>query len=314
MGRHDGKLSGNYLGVNAVFRLFAVRVGLAIGLIAGSQGLAVAQDQGQFGKVIRIERVAFQPNAGLIGFNELPQGSRNPVIAPALYGGPPNGVTVSFAGFFEGQNIGMTVECGAGVARTGCVAGMPTSPLRLATHAPITFIAHDGSNPRSPSLSGSPQFNGPVTMLFDKDIAGIGLMGGYFNAHRGTAIRAFDRSGNLIGGVKNIRTGMEYLALVTEDGADRIAGVQFSLVGAEPAGFAIDDLSFAFSSQIDRGQVPGLAELPKPAPTPAPNDKKVPQGSLADIFKKPAAEARDSPRPAGDGGGDDAGSLSDLFK
>ena len=268
----------------------------------------VAQDQGQFGRVIRIDRKAFQPNAGLIQFSEVALQSRNPVYRPNIYGAPPNGVTVTFAGFFEGQGIALPGQCPHGAIRQGCINGTPLAPLRLSSRAPLTFTVRDTANPRSPSLSGSPTFNGPISMLFDKDVAGVGMMGGFFDAYRGTAIQAFDRNGNLIGGVKNIAKGMEYLALVTEDGRDRIAGVQFSLVGPEPAGYGIDDLSFAFSTQIDRGQVPGLADA---APATPRKDNAGGGGSLSDLFKDTGKAEKE---PAPKAGGAEGGSLTDLFK
>lgn len=267
----------------------------------------VAQDQGQFGRVIRIDRKAFQPNAGLIQFSEVALQSRNPVYPPNIYGAPGNGVTVTFAGFFEGQSIALPGQCPHGAVRQGCINGTPVAPLQLSRRAPLTMTVRDSANPRSPSLSGSPMFNGPITMLFDKDVAGVGMMGGFFDAYRGTAIQAFDRNGNLIGGVKNIAKGMEYLALVTEDGRDRIAGVQFSLVGPEPAGYGIDDLSFAFASQIDRGQVPGLAGA---APAPR-KENEAAGGSLSDLFKDTGTPEADKPAP---GKADEGGSLTDLFK
>ena len=231
---------------------------ICLALLAGLAAPVAAQDAGVFGRVIRIERDAFGPDAGQITFSELPLGSKNPIYSPGTYGAAPEGVSVGFGGFFQGQQIGDAGRCPRGAAITGCVIGRPVAPLRLAMEAPATKIVHDGSNPHSPSLSGSPVFNGPVSMVFDHDVAGIGLAGGFFNTPESTAIQAFDRQGNLIGGVRNLKTGMEYLALVTDDGADLIAGVQFSLVGAENAGFAIDDLSFGNSSQLARENIEAL--------------------------------------------------------
>lgn len=248
---------------------------------------AHAQGQGQFGKVIRIDRKAFSPDAGLLTFSEYKLGTRNPVYNPARYRARPNGVTVTFGGYYLGQYLSRSGQCPPGANRNGCVSGKPRAPLALDRGSPVTFIAKDGSNPRSPSLSGSPTFNGAVSMLFDKDVAGVGLVGGYFNAKNSTAIQAYDRSGNLIGGVRNVQIGMEFLALVTEDGADRIAGIQFSLVGPEPAGYAIDDLNFALAKQLDRGQIPALADVLL-------RDDKADQdkgGGLADLFGAPKKEA-----------------------
>jgi hypothetical protein len=235
---------------------------LLSGLVAGVS----AQDQGAFGKVIRIDREAFQPDAGMITFSEFPLGTTDPAYLPEYYGGMAGGVTVTFGGFFAGQAIASRAECPPGAVSTGCVAGTPVAPLKLDQTAPVTFVAEDGSNPRSPSLSGSPRFNGPISMLFDVDVAGVGLAGGYFNALEATAILAFDRNGRLIGGVRNIELGMEYMALVTEDGANRIAGLQFALVGNEMAGFGIDDLTVARIEQMDQSQIPGFEAMAPAAP------------------------------------------------
>ncbi len=285
-------------------------VALCLGLAATPP--AAAQDQGSFGRVIRVPRAAFTPEAGRITFSEKRPGARNPFYLPRDYGADASGVKVTFGGFYVGQSLANARQCPPGAGRTGCLSGKPTAPLRLSGRAPTTLISPDRSNPSSPSLSGWPRFNGPVSILFDKDVAGVGLVGGFFNEARSTAIQAYDRHGNLIGGVRNIRTGMEYMALVTEDGRDRIAGLQFSLVGPEPAGFGIDDLTFAFASQLDRGQIGGIGSAlatPETAPTPAPAASPTPAGSLGSLFANPPDHRTDSPAPTPG----PKGSLSDLF-
>lgn len=246
-------------------KLLELKVCVAI-FVLGILPPATAEEQGAFGKVIRVDRSAFQPDAGIITFAEFKQGTQNPVYRPEHYGGAAGGVTVAFGGFFQGQQIASASVCPKGAARTGCLDGLPGSPLALDQSAPVTYVEHDGSNPSSPALSGSPKFNGPVSMLFSTDVAGVGLAGGFFNSHEATAIRAFDRSGRMIGGVRNLELGMEYMALVTVDGMNQIAGLQFSLVGAEGAGFAIDDVTVARIEQIDQSQVPGLLAKPSSIP------------------------------------------------
>ena len=284
---------------------------------------AFADEQGAFGAVIRIERSAFGPDAGEISFAEMPLQTRNPIYDAAAYGAPPSGTRVSFGGFFEGQSLGQPGACPRGAAITGCVVGTPVSPLRLSLRATVTAIVKDGSNPHSPSLSGEPLFNGAIAILFEQDLAGVGLAGGYFNTERSTAIQAFDRSGRLIGSVVNIGLGMEYLALVTEDGSDQIAGILFSLVGPEQAGFGIDDLSFARAGQIDREQVPmlkdalaGFGAAPLGGATlpdqPKAEAEKPAQGGIGALFgeasPKPIPTLPITPvKPK-------AGSLADLFK
>jgi F0F1-type ATP synthase membrane subunit c/vacuolar-type H+-ATPase subunit K len=100
-----------------------------------------------------------------------------------------------------------------------------------------------------------------VSVKFDTDLAGVGLDGGYFNAIGGTAIKAFARDGSLLGKVTNQSTGIEFLGLTTQDGSEQIAGLQFSLVGREPAGYAIDNLTFAQEGQV---LPPNGASVPEP--------------------------------------------------
>ncbi len=208
---------------------------------------------GASASVIKIDVGAFQPSAGLITFSELPLGTTNPVYTAANYGGDPTTApTVSFGGYFTGQSLGNT--CG-GLA-SGCVVGSPTGPLSL-SGAQTTRIVGDSANPTSPVLSGTPTFNGPVAVLFDRDLAGVGLDGGFFDAIGGTAITAFARDGTMLGQVSNEEIGIEFLGLVTNDGSEKIAGLLFSLIGAEPAGFAIDNLRFGLAGQVVvPGQVP----------------------------------------------------------
>lgn len=239
------------------------------GLYLFTAGIAAAQGIDTLGSVIRIEIEAFDSDAGRITFSELERGSINPIFSAQAYGGPPDGVMVGFAGYFEGQAIGTRETCPPGAIESGCVVGRPAAPLRLAGDAPAAMIVDDSANPNSPALSGSPKFNGPISFIFSEDIAGVGLAGGYFDRVGATAIQAFDRKGNLLGAVVNTRTGMDYLALVTEDGSDRIAGVQFSIVGPEGAGFAVDDVSFAKSGQLRREMIQGIKPLRDLAVEPA---------------------------------------------
>jgi hypothetical protein len=209
--------------------------------------------------VVRIPEASFVAGSGLITFSEFPNATVNPTYLPAIYGGGPGSPTVTFDGFFAGQSLGGAV-CGG--AATACVIGSPTGPLALSAASPDVFVTNDAATPTSPVLSGTPTFNGPITMLFSVDMAGVGLLGGFFDAIGGTAIRAFDRNGNLLGQVTNSGTGIEFLGLVTEDGSAQIAGLQFSLVGNEPAGFAIDNLRFGAAGQVVVPTVPEPATLP----------------------------------------------------
>ena len=221
-------------------------------LVASIAALGMAQANAG---ILKVGVGAFTPAAGLITFSEFAGGTVNPTYLPATYGGGAGSPTVTFDGFFNGQSLG----AGCGGAATGCVVGLGTTsnPLSLDAAAPDTFITADGANPTTPVLSGSPRFNGPIAILFSNDQAGVGLDGGFFNAIGGTAITAFDRNGVELGSVKNEALGIEFLGLVTDDGSEKIAGLLFSLVGAEPAGFAIDNVRFGKTGEVI---VPGVPE------------------------------------------------------
>jgi hypothetical protein len=195
----------------------------------------------------------FSTPAGLITFSEKPVGTVNPVYVGAA-GAP----TVSFGAIFVGQTVGVA-PFPLGAATTGVVNGTPTGPLALSGD---TTIVNDSSNPaNSPVLSGTPTFNGPISILFSSNVSGVGLDGGIFDAIGGTAIKAFDRNGTLLGLLANSGNALvpEFLGLKTSDGTNQIAGLQFSLVGAEPFGFAIDNVQFTVG--VD---APSATAVPEP--------------------------------------------------
>lgn len=220
---------------------------------AAMLGAALAAHAG----IVKIDASAFTAQAGKITFSEKVVNTVNPTYAPGDYGGVVGAPTVTFDGYFTGQSLGNALTCPAGAALSGCVVGSPTGLLSLDPGSPDTFITTDGSNPTSPVLSGSPRFNGPIAILFSADLAGVGLDGGFFDSIGSTAITAFARDGSLLGSVTNTKKGIEFLGLVTGDGSEKIAGLLFSLVGAEAAGFAIDNVRFGKSGQV---VVPGVPE------------------------------------------------------
>ena len=69
----------------------------------------------------------------------------------------------------------------------------------------------------------------------------MGLDGCFFDAIGGMAIRALNRQAGIIGAIINEALDIEFLGLVTTNGLAVIAGLQFFLVGPEPAGLAIDN-------------------------------------------------------------------------
>jgi len=164
----------------------------------------------------------FTPVASVITFSEYSLNTVNPVYTFGAY-------TVTFDGYFVG---------GLGTPTEG-------SELALDTNSPETFITTDGANPTSPVLSGTPRFSGSVAILFSENVAAVGLDGGYFDAIGGTTIEAYDRNGYSLGSVTNSDLGIEFFGLGDDSGNAVIAGIQFYITGLEPAGYAIDNLTFA---------------------------------------------------------------------
>ena len=71
----------------------------------------------QRARVQRITQSQFRAGAGRITFEEVPQGTRNPVYPPALYGAPPTSPTVRFGGYLRGRGIAGRLECPQGARR-----------------------------------------------------------------------------------------------------------------------------------------------------------------------------------------------------
>lgn len=203
--------------------------------------------------IMIVSEPEFNSNAlsGVITFSEFPLATINPIYTPEVYGGGSGTPTVSFGGVFNGQTVG-TPPIPPGATPSGVVNGTPIGPLSLDPNSPATFIASDSGNPTSPVLSGSPLFNGPISILFDMDVAGIeiGLNAGFFDSIGGTQVTAFARNGAILGSLQNLQTGIEFFGLMTDNQANEIAGLQFSFVGPEPSGFAIDNLRFARTKSV----------------------------------------------------------------
>ncbi|PZX17109.1 putative secreted protein [Palleronia aestuarii] len=211
--------------------------------------------------VVRVTEDNFAAGAGLITFSEFNLGTLNPVYTPSDYGADTTAPTVTTGGYFVGQSLSdnPSVDCPS-ASPSGCISGAPTGELTLDADAPNTFITNDSSFPTSPTLSGTPRFNGPIALLFDEDQLAVGFEGGFFDAAQSTGITAFGRQGELLGTVTNETRGIEFLGLVSADGMSEIAGVFLDLVGSEPAGYNIDNVRFG-----EPGDVivpPGVPEIP----------------------------------------------------
>jgi hypothetical protein len=216
--------------------------------VAAAVCLAVAVDAQAL--LVDLGPGSFTPAAPKITFSEAgyPLGTVNPVYNFTALPGLGN-VTVSFDGIFQGQSAtgGFPVT----------ITGSPSSPLALDTTGPQTYIENDGAHPNTPVLSGTPQYNGPISVLFSSPVAGVGLAGGYFNGVNSTTIEAFDATGASLGSITNSQLGIEFYGLADSTGANVISGISFYITGNEPAGFTIDDLTFGA-----RGDIPEL--IPEP--------------------------------------------------
>jgi len=232
--------------------------------LAGTAAGARAQE------VVRIEERQFKAGAGRITFSEVPLGTPNPVYPPSLYRGGPDSPTVRFGGHFRGRRMATPAECPPGAPVTGCLSGAPSAPLTLDAGAPrVETMDNTGvRGSQSPELGGTPRWNGPIAIWFDRDLAAVGLQGGWFDATGGVAITVYDRQGRVLGRTANRDTGFEFMGLATRDLSPRIAGLEFHLVGAEPQGFGVDNIRFGAPQDVD---LPGVTPpAPTPPPPPAP--------------------------------------------
>jgi hypothetical protein len=183
---------------------------------------------------------SFVPLAPEITYDEVALGTVDPSIT--VNAGTLGNVTVTSAGSFVGQTI-FAIHSGV-----NSISGEPTpGPLTLNTGATGTtvFTVNDGApGATSPTLSGSPTFNGPISIMFSQPVAAVGLKGGFFDAVGSTEIEAFDANGNSLGSIFNTVTGFQFYGLADSTGAQDISGISFYVNGTEPAGFEIDDLTF----------------------------------------------------------------------
>lgn len=109
------------------------------------------------------------------------------------------------------------------------------------------YITTDKGNPTSPVLSGTPEFQGNITGTFVEPgtdrptvVQSFSFDAGYFDEIGSTRIEWFDLKGKKIGQKINSHLGIERFTL--EGG--NIASWKIGIVETEPAGFAIDNVSF----------------------------------------------------------------------
>jgi hypothetical protein len=221
------KLAKQYLWISALV--------LVCSTLTASQSYAV---------LINLGSGSFTPAASVITFSEVSLGTVNPIFNFTAVPGLGN-VTVSFEGFFVGQ-----AACSPCFPVTLSDHTPAAGPLALDPAAPNTFTVNDAANATSPVLTGTPTFNGPISVLFSVPVAGVGLKGGFFDALNSTTIEAYDANGNILGSVTNSVTGFEFYGLADSTGGNVIQGISFFITGNEPAGFAIDNLAFGDAAAL----------------------------------------------------------------
>lgn len=109
------------------------------------------------------------------------------------------------------------------------------------------FIASDTSTRTSPVLSGTPRFQGDITGRFSEPgtdrptvVQSFMFNAGYFDEFGTTRIEWFDPDGKKLGQRINSRFGIERFTI--EGG--NISHWRIGIVQNEPAGYAIDNVSF----------------------------------------------------------------------
>ena len=110
------------------------------------------------------------PAASVITFDSWSLGAVNPTYS---FSNMPGIATeaVSFAGTFVGQ----TATNGFPLTLSN---SQPGGPWRLHLRGPTTFMTNDGALDGNPVLCGRRQFNGPISILFSRLVAGVALKGG----------------------------------------------------------------------------------------------------------------------------------------
>ena len=198
---------------------------------------------------------SFTPAAATVTFDEFALGTVNPSIA--LAAGTLGIVTVTTGGHFLGQTT-----TGGNPDTLLDTTPLLGPALALDPAAPQTRTVTDAApGATCPCLSGTPTFNGVISVLFSTPVAAVGLKGGFFNAVGGTSIFAYGADGTVLGGIVNtVGDGFEFYGLADSTGANVISGLSFFITGAEPAGFEIDNLTFG-AAEVLTPEVPEPASL-----------------------------------------------------
>lgn len=136
-------------------------------------------------------------------------------------------------GIGTGTFLGQTVTSGFPVALSDW---QPGGPLSLNLRGPRTYMTNGSASDSNPVLIGWQQFNGPMSILFGKLVAGVALKGGF-------SVDGFDANGTSLGNLSNTVTGFQFYGLADSTGKAAISGLSFFATGNERAGLEIDDVT-----------------------------------------------------------------------
>ena len=206
--------------------------------------------------LIPVDEGAFTPAAAIVTFDEVAPMTGNPIFEPASAVDFLPRVTTG--GWFTGQSVA------AGCTGPGCLTGNPTGSLTLDQNAnPVVVLAP--GDPADAVLTGTPVFQGPISLLFDSNISAIGLSADFFNAPGTNLLTVFDRAGNTLASVANDRAGSQFFGFADEDGLNSIAGFQFTYEAGSNDGFAIDDLRYGPADTVTLpGTTPPVTAVAEP--------------------------------------------------
>lgn len=133
------------------------------------------------------------------------------------------------------------------------------SPQGILFRGDSPFITGDGSNPTSPVLSGSPLFSGSIVGRFvtpgttsPATVSSFSLDVGYIDSPGSVAVSAYGIDGGLLQRVFPSQIGINTVSFSVPG----IASFKVEAVGFEPAGFAIDNVSFAIGGINFSGHLP----------------------------------------------------------
>ncbi len=102
-------------------------------------------------------------------------------------------------------------------------------------------ITTDGANPTSPVLAGDYGYQAPVEIKFLKPVVSASFDAGYFDSIASTKITFYDAKGKALVSYVNIDESIQPFTYTSLSGISKISIV---IDDDEPAGFAIDNLSF----------------------------------------------------------------------